>query len=1076
MKRFLFLVAILCGSMAGFAQSRQVKGTVTNKDAGDPLPGVTVRLRNTTTGVNTDVNGQFTINLPDDKAAELQFTYIGYQQKVIPVKAGQSINVTLEPSNSNMNEVVVVGYGTVTRGDFTGSASSINAAKELKDIPANTVAEALAGRLAGVQVTTTEGRPGADILVRVRGGGSITQDNSPLYIVDGIQVDNALSLLSPQEIQSIDVLKDAASTAIYGARGANGVVIITTKGGKDMKTRISYDGYFGNRNIVNKLPVLQPYDYVKYQYKVYNYNTDDATANSFRDKYGRWQDLDIYKSMPFTDWQDKVFGRDAHNLTNVVTATGGNKNSSFNLTLNNVQEDGIMLESGYRRTMAAFKFDHNASDKLKLGVTARYGRQRVDGVGTSATGSQGTNRLRNSVRYKPFIAPGNEDIVDVFDVDYANLTNLTSPVLLAHNELKYDYKNDGNFSGYFSYDFSKKLTFKSVAGITAATGKSNTYNGKVTSIARNNADMPVVTIATAENTTLTNSNTLTYKNTFAGKHNLNLLLGQEIYQTKATAFGSTVKWMPADLTPDQAFAGIQKASPPTGQIQDPPTTLQSETKLTSFFARANYSYNSRYLLTVTGRYDGSSKFSYDNGFAFFPSTAAAWRIAEERWFQDANIKWLTDLKIRGSIGTSGNNRIDNDLYRTMYGTSTSSYAFESAVTPGLAPLSLSNPRLKWETTIARNLGLDMSFLDNRINATLDVYRNNTKDLLLNVKIPTTTGYTDQIQNVGQTLNTGVELQINATVLAKKKFNWNISFNIATNRNQIVSLGTDPSGNPLKSYLVQSGWVNSLQDFMVEVGKPIGQFYGYLSDGYYAVDDFDYNPSTKKYTLKPNVPNDGAMALGNKDPQPGDLKLKKLTNDKNMNITQADRTVLGNAQPKFFGGINQQFFWNGFDMSIFLNFSYGNKVYNANKIEFTTQYQYKDNNLLEFMKDSWKWYDDNGVKVTDPAALKELNKDTKYWSAPGGNYFLHSFGIEDGSFLRISNVTLGYSLPEKMLKRTKVFSRLRVYATVNNLYTFTRYSGYDPEANTRRSNPLTPSVDYAAYPRSRFMLAGLNASF
>ncbi|WP_291913918.1 TonB-dependent receptor [Chitinophaga sp. CB10] len=1076
MKRILLLVAIICGSMAGFAQSRQVKGTVTNKEAGDPLPGVTVRLMNTSTGVNTDVNGRFTINLPNDNAAQLQFTYIGYQAKVIPVKAGQTLNVTLEQSNANMNEVVVVGYGTMPRGEFTGSVSSINATKELKDIPANTVAEALAGRLAGVQVTTTEGRPGAEILIRVRGGGSITQDNSPLYIVDGIQVENALSLLSPQEIQSIDVLKDAASTAIYGARGANGVVIITTKGGKEMKTRVSYDGYAGTRSIVNKLAVLKPYDYVKYQYKVYNYNTDEATANSFRDKYGRWEDLELYRNMPFTDWQDEVFGRDAKNLTNVVTVSGGSKTTSFNLTLNNLKDDGIMLESGYRRNMLSFRFDHQASDRLKVGLTARYGRQRIDGVGTSATGSQGTNRLRNSVRYKPFIGTGQEDVVDIFDPAYADLTNLTSPVLLAHNELKYDYRNDGNFSGYFSYDITRDLTFKSVAGITANNSRANTYNGEVTSVARSNAGLAVVSINTGETMTLTNSNTLNYKHTFAKKHNVNVLLGQELYQTKATTFNSTVKFIPVDLSPEQAFAGIDKATPPSGYVQDPATTSESQARLISFFGRLNYSYDSRYMLTLTGRYDGSSKFNYENGFAFFPSAAVAWRVAEENWFKEADIRWLSDLKVRASLGTSGNNRIANDLFRTVFDAKNASYAFEEAVTPGLAPVSLANPRLKWETTVARNLGLDVSFLDNRINATVDFYNNNTRDLLLAAQIPQTTGYATQMQNIGKTKNTGVELQINASIFAKKKFNWNVSFNVAHNKNTIVSLGTDPSGNPLKSYFAQSGWVNSLNDFLVEVGAPIGQFYGYVTDGYYSVDDFDYNPSTKRYTLKADVPNSGAVALGNRDPQPGDLKLKKLTNDKNMTIGANDRTVLGNAQPKFFGGINNQFTWNGFDMSIFLNFSYGNKVYNANRMEFTTQYLYKDNNLLEFMKDQWKWYDDNGQKVTDPEALKALNKDTKYWSAPLGNYFLHSFAIEDGSFLRISNITLGYSIPEKLLKRTNVFSRFRVYATVNNLHTFTKYSGYDPEANTRRNNPLTPSVDYSAYPRSRFILAGINASF
>ncbi|WPQ60770.1 TonB-dependent receptor [Chitinophaga sancti] len=1074
MKGLIFFMTILLGCMKVFAQSYQISGTVTSKESGDKLPGVSIRIKNTNTGTQSDADGQFHLKVPNGQTVSLVLTYVGYQTLTVNASPSNTVKAQLQLANNNMNEVVVVGYGTVSKGNFTGAASSLNAQKELKDVPANTAAEALAGRLAGVQVTTTEGRPGADILIRVRGGGSITQDNSPLYIVDGIQVENALSLLSPQEIQSIDVLKDAASTAIYGARGANGVVIITTKGGKDMPTRVSYDGYMGVRSIVNELPVLSPYDYVKYQYKLYNYQTDDDTKNAFRDKYGRWEDLELYKQVPSTDWQDEVFGRNATNNTHVVTVTGGNKTSSFNLTLNNTSEQGIMLESGYRRTMAAFRFDHTASKRLKVGITTRYSRQRVDGVGTSNTGSQGTNRLRNAVRYKPFIAPGDEDVVDVFDPEYANLTNLTNPVLLAHNELKYDYRNDANLNGYMNFTILDGLTFRSTVGFTSTGTRTNTYNGYVTSVARSNADMPVVTIATGETTTLTNSNTLSYNKNFNNKHQLDLLAGQEIYMLKGNSQSTTVKWMPVDLTPEQAFAGIQKATPPTGQIQDPPTTSVTQNRLISFFGRANYGYNNRYLATLTLRYDGSSRFSYENGFASFPSLALAWRVTQENFMR--NIHWLSDLKLRATLGTAGNNRISEDLFKTMYGTSTSSYAFDESVTPGTAPLSLANPRLKWETTVSRNLGLDFAILDNRISGSVDYYYNNTRDLLLAAQIPQTTGYSSQIQNVGKTQNRGVELQIAAVVINKKKMSYNVSFNIAANRNKIVSLGTDPTGAPLKSYYAQSGWVNSLNDFLVEVGQPIGQFYGYVTDGYYKIEDFNYDAGTQHYTLKSDVPNNSAVALGSREVQPGDLKLKKLSKDTSRIIGLNDRQVLGNAQPKFFGGFNQQFTWRGFDVSVFVNFSYGNKVYNANKIEFTTTYQYKDNNLIREMKDAWKWYDDNGALVTDPEQLQALNKDTKYWSAPAGNYFLHSFAIEDGSFIRISNLTIGYSLPSSLLKRTHVFSRFRVYATVNNLYTFTKYTGYDPEANTRRSNPLTPGVDYAAYPRSRFILGGVNVSF
>jgi hypothetical protein len=310
----------------------------------------------------------------------------------------------------------------------------------------------------------------------------------------------------------------------------------------------------------------------------------------------------------------------------------------------------------------------------------------------------------------------------------------------------------------------------------------------------------------------------------------------------------------------------------------------------------------------------------------------------------------------------------------------------------------------------------------------------------------------------------VEIQVSANVISGKNFSWNTSFNIAFNKNKIENLGLDATGQLQKSYLETSGWVSATyQDFLVEVGQPIGQFYGYVTDGFYTVDDFNYNATTQVYTLKDGIPNSQDIALGNRAPQPGDLKLKKLTNTADMRISAADRTVLGNAQPKFIGGFNQQFSWKGFDASIFMNFSVGNKVYNANKIEFTTQYLYKDNNMLALMNDRWKWYDDNGVKVNDPAQLSKLNANTKYWTPPGGQYFLHSFAIEDGSFLRISNITLGYSVPRELLKKTKILSQFRVYATVNNVATITGYSGFDPEASTRRGNTLTPGVDYAAYP-------------
>lgn len=1073
-QRVLLMMLMLLSVSFAWSQARQVTGRVVKENSTEALAGVSVSVKGTSNGTSTNNEGRFTINVPNENAI-LVFSSVGHKTKEVKVGTTTTFEISLAEEASTMNDVVVVGYTTVRRRDLTGSVSSAGA-KELKDIPVNSAAEALTGRLAGVQVTTTEGRPGAEIQVRVRGGGSITQDNSPLYIVDGIQVENALSLLSPQEIQSIDVLKDAASTAIYGARGANGVVVITTKGGKAMKTQVTYNGYAGVRKITNTLDVMSPYDYVKYQYQVYNYNTDADTKKTFQNRYGSFQDLELYKDMPAMNWQDEVFGRSAFNQTHAVGLTGGTANTTFNLTLNHANEQGIMLNSGFQRTLASFKFDHKISPKFRTGFNTRYSRQRVDGVGTSSTGTQSSNRLRNAVRYLPYLGPGQEEAIDVFDPNYASNTNLVNPVLLANQELKYDYRNDIVLNGYASYEIIKNLIFKTTAGINGTDRRTNAFNGISTSIARQNAGMPVVLMGEGESISLTNSNTLNLKRNINGDHDLDLLIGQEIYQIKSKNNNITTKWLPVDITADQAFAGIQKATPPQDAQQDAPSTSQGESRLFSLFGRADYAYKRKYRATFTLRRDGSSLFAPENRNAFFPSAAFSWNVSQENFMNDVN--FLSDLKLRFSYGTSGNNRIGTDLWKTIYeAKSDYGYSFGNSVTPGFAASSLSNFNLKWETTVARNLGVDFALFNKKLNASVDVYQNNTKDLLLQANIPPTSGYSTQTQNIGKTQNTGIELQLNGTVINHKDFTWSANFNISHNQNKIVSLGLDPSGNPKKSYLVEAGWVSSsYQDFLVEVGKPIGQFYGYVTEGFYTVDDFDYDPATQKYTLKAGIPNSSSAALGNKPPQPGDLKLKKLSKSSDLMIGADDRTVLGNAQPKFTGGFNQQFAYKGFDASIFMNFSYGNKVYNANKIEFTTQYLYKDNNMLTLMNDRWKWFDENGVKVTDPEQLKQLNANTKYWTPPAGQYFLHSFAIEDGSFLRISNLTLGYTLPQSLVKRTNAISQLRIYGTVNNLYTFTKYTGYDPEANTRRSNPLTPGVDYAAYPRSRFILAGVNVTF
>lgn len=1082
MKRVLLqaLLLLLCCAPA-WSQNRAVTGKVVGKDD-EILVGATITIKGTNTRTITDKDGKFKINIPASGNPILVASYIGSKPEELAAGNKTTLLFKLKDDESTTLDnvdVVNIGYSKVSRDAVTGAVSSVSA-KDLKDFPVATAAEALAGKLAGVSVITTEGKPGAEITVRVRAGSSITQDNSPLYIVDGVQLDNALSVVSPQEIESIDVLKDVASTAIYGARGANGVVLITTKSGRNSRTIVSFGSYAGVRKITNVLEVMKPYDFVMYQYQLYNSDANDLPSKTaFASRYGEFSDLGIYKNVPFTDWQDRVFGRDAFSHTENLTINGGTKTSSFNFNVNNYKEDGIMLNSGAERTFVSFRFDNTASEKFRFGFNTRYSRQKVFGAGTSNSGSQSNNSLRNAVRYRPYDEPGQVTDVDEFDPLYASLTNLTSPVLGAYSVTKNDYNNQLVTSANAQYTPIKGLVFKTLFGITNGERRNDQFNSVITGVARQNANLPVVTIGTGSTLTLINTNTASYDFKIGKAHKISLLAGQEINQSKVRNISTTTKWLPEDLTPEQAFAGIQKATPPPSGVQESPTTSEGQNRLFSLFGRAAYDYKSKYMASFIIRNDASSLFAPENRNALFPSAQLAWRLSEEQFFKGLNLRWLGSAKIRASYGAGGNNRIATDLWKILYlGGSNYGYAVEESLSPGFAPNALVNTNIKWETTVSRNLGLDLNLFDGRLTAALDVYSNSTKDLLLLAKVPVTTGWSEQQQNIGKTSNKGVELQLGAVVASTNDFNYNINFNVSLNRNRIVSLGNDQYGNPNQSYSVASGGVNGF-DFLVEVGGPIGQFYGYVSDGRYELSDFDatYNATANSYSykLKAGVPNARAIALGGKDPQPGDMKLKKLSGKPGDDITEDDRTVLGNAFPKFAGGLNQQFSYKNFDASIFMNFSIGNKTYNANKTEFTGQYLYKDNNMLEVVKDRWKSFDANGLKVTDPAILAELNQNTSFWTPAAGQYILTSYAIEDGSFLRISNITLGYSLPKKLLARTRVFSRVRVYGTVNNLYTFTKYSGYDPEANTRRG-PLTPGVDYAAYPRSRYILAGLDISF
>ncbi|HEY4207479.1 MAG TPA: TonB-dependent receptor [Puia sp.] len=1067
-----------------FAQTAAIKGRVVDDSTGMGIPDVTVLLSGGG-GTSTASDGSFMLPLPaDGRKHTLAISYTGYASQNMSATGGAPLVIRLKRQMKDLEDVVVIGYQSVRRRDVLASVSSVSS-KQLHDIPLNSAEEALAGRLAGVQVTGSEGSPNATVMIRVRGGGSITQDNSPLYVVDGIQVDNALSTLSVQDIESIDVLKDAASTAIYGARGANGVVIITTKGGHNTggKTTIAYNGFVGISHLSKELQVMSPYEYMYYQYE--KGQAGDTTGIA---PYGNsWTTVENAKKVPAYDWQKKLLGRNAFQQTHNVSVSGGNENTQYNLSATANRQDAIMLLSNFDRKLVNFRLDHKASDRVKLGFNVRYNNTVVNGAGTSNPGSSSLNFLRQVMRYRPFLLNGQDDS---YDPSYYLETNsnslaLVNPVLLNQQQYRRNYTSILNTNAYINYSFTKWLSFRSTFGYDNNSVRLEAFDDTLSPTAKSTGGgLPMASISYDTKETIDNSNVFTFTNAamtgrFKEHNDITFIAGEETYQTREKTLMTQTLYFPIGTASSAAIANMNLGTPPVGGSEPKPLTTDLPVRLLSFFGRMSYAFEKKYLASLSFRADGSSLFGSEHRWGYFPSATAAWRISQEKFME--NLGWVNDLKLRVSYGAAGNNRINPFQYSLQY-VANSQYGLNDNLVTAFSPQSYPNGALKWETTVSRNAGVDASLFNNRLGITVDYYSNTTSDLLVNLNIPTSTGYTKQLQNVGSTTNKGVELQLSGTIIQGRGFSWTSLFNISFNKNKITDLG------PVNSYLVNSGWAGSSnpEDYIVQVGQPVGAMYGLKTGGFYKTSDFNYDASTRTYTLKPGVSNSSTITSG--PPMPGSLKYAGIGLKGDSVITPADRTIIGYAQPKFFGGFGQQLNFGRWDASVFINFQYGNKVYNYNKLEFASGYT-SGANLIGVMANRWRTVDANGalyeqvvngqVIGASPDSLNALNKNAKIWiplvGASSASFYPQSWAVEDASFIRINNVTLGYSLPPSVTSKLKI-ARIRIYATVNNLAVITHYTGYDPEVNTRRDTPVTPGVDYSAYPRSRTYLAGVNVTF
>ncbi len=1073
------LVLAFCSQNQLHAQGRQITGIVTTSENNQPVAGVTVSVKGTRFATTTDNQGRFKITV-DNKATTLVFTSVSFVSYEIAIGDKSTIDVVLQPDAKAMTDVVVIGYQSVRRKDLLASVSSVSA-RDLKDIPINSAAEALNGRLAGVTATTAEGSPDADIRIRVRGGMSITGDNSPLFIVDGVQVENGLSTISPQDIQSIDVLKDAAATAIYGARGANGVIVITTKSGKPGKLVLTYNGFVGVKMLARELKVLSPYDFLVYQSERSRGSSVDSIA--FAKNFGTtWDTLQNYKNIETLDWQDEVFGRTGIATTHNISGSGGTNKATYSFGYAYNNEKAIVINSNYKRHLFNVKGDYKITKNLKVGVGGRYTFQDVLGAGVSDTKGTTYNRLRNAVKYRPFLS-ANQDIEasdPLNETNVGNGLNLYNPIALANSEYRRKTTNAYNVTAFLSYNITKNLSFKSTVGYDYNKMTDRQFFDSLTpySIIQG-ARKPIASLDTTAKTTLTNSNVLTYSvKGFKKIHDFDVLVGEETYDLKTTIQSDLYRDYPLLTSPQTAFKQTNLGTPFTGY----PKLGKSRYTSLSFFGRINYTLLSRYLFSFDIRADGASKFIPGKQWGYFPAGSFAWRVKNEKFLKNAD--FIRDLKFRVGFGTVGNNRIADYLFLTTFrNDGTYYYGLNNQAILAYYSGALVNENLKWESTVNRNYGVDISIFKGRLDLSVDIYRNTSKDLLLNPPINPTFGYTSQLQNIGKTLNKGVEIQLNTTLLKKpNNLSWTANFNISFNKNKILALGVNQ-----KSFFPAASWGVSGQptDYIERVGDPVGAIWGLVTAGFYKTDDFNYNAGTGVYTLKPGVPSNTSI-IGTV--MPGSIKFADLNNDGVVDINN-DRTIIGDPTPNCTGGLNQQFTWKQWDLSLFMNFSIGNDIYNANKIELTNGYS-NNSNLLAIMENRFKVVTPTGQTALyingssqavgiAPDLLNELNKNATIWQPLNSKnqnsaFFTHSWAIEDGSFLRLNNVSIGYTLPVKKLAGMKM-SKLRFYFTGNNLAIITKYTGYDPEVSVRNS-PLTPGLDYSAYPKSRSYIFGVNASF
>ncbi|WP_300798942.1 TonB-dependent receptor [uncultured Alistipes sp.] len=1038
----LTLAVFLPGGL--FAQNTVVGRVVDTNDV--PLIGVNVVVKGTTTGTTTGIDGNYTIKVGENQT--LIFSYLGYTTVEQPVGKRTAINVKMAEEATQLGavEIVNIGYGTTTRRDLTGSVAKADLGTMMKANVTN-FDQALSGRIAGVVVTTGDGSLGAEANITIRGNNSLTQSNAPLYIIDGFPSEGSFATsINPADIESIDVLKDASATAIYGARGANGVIVINTKRGKEGKPTVNFSASFSLNRIANKVDLMDSYEFVRLQEELIAASTMENSYYSYSEELGRNLTLDDYRNIEAIDWQDKLY-RTAYQQNYNVSLSGGNKEGlRYNVGFSALDQDGIIIRSNFQRYQGKANFTLPISKKLTLNVNANYSRTATNGVNptTAQTTSSSSGWLMYSVwGYRPVTPPGQDILDSMLDeaVDGSNDYRF-NPVKTAKNEYRKTLVDYLNSNIALTWKITPELTFKTTGGYVLNKRRREEFNGSETYTGYPGSPSGKGvngSIYWTDQSSWSNENTLNYKRRFGRNHNVDLMAGLSFQGQNYTYDGVSATQITSE---ELGIAGIH-----TGNYQKVQSNYY-DWRMMSMFLRANYNFRYKYYLTFSFRADGSSKFPTDNRWGYFPSVGASWNFNRENLLK--NSEWLNNGKLRFSWGLTGNNRTQTpyDFYQQITVNPGSSgsldYVFDGERVPGYYVSNMANEKLKWETTEQWNVGIDLGFFDDRLKVTADWYDKVTHDLLLYALLPGSSGYEQGMLNIGKIRNRGFEFTLETVNIKTRQFQWSTSFNIAFNRNRILALVDGQ--NTLQTAVTWDTRFNSQFPYISQVGKPTGMMYGFIYEGTYKPEDFDADGNLL----------DGIPSYKGNKAQPGDLRYRDMNGD--GKIDDYDRTIIGCGQPLHTGGFGNTFTWKNFDLNIFFTWSYGNDILNANRLIFESGYKSQTNQLASFAD---RWTPEN------PTSNIPRTNAT-------GNEEYSSRIIEDGSFLRLKNVSLGYSFGGRGIRKAGI-SSLRIYVSADNIWTLTNYSGPDPEVSTRNS-VLTPGFDWSAYPRAYGFTAGVNISF